>query len=429
MQNALDVASLAPILRLALALALGLLVGMERGWHTRLEKEGSRVAGFRTFGIIGLLGGVWAELATFVSPVILGFGFLGFVAVITAADVQARRATGDVGATTVIAALATFGFGALATTKAMELAVAGTVMMTLLLGTKVTLHHWLEKIEEKELIAGLKLLVMTLVLLPVLPDKGYGPFDALNPYKLWLMVVLISALSFVGYVAMRMMSDRKGLIVSAAAGGLVSSTAVTVSHSKLARENPKEARLVGGTVIIASAVMYLRIPILAGVVMPNVGLGVLMPMLGGALTCLAIAAFLLRGSKTTGQETSLQVTNPLEFSIALRFGIFLAIVTLAARAANHWFGSGGIFALAGLSGLSDVDPITLSLAQMSSGSVTLSTAVIGISIATAANMVTKAVISIVAGGRSLARYTVPAMAASVVIGALGLLASLTFVIR
>jgi uncharacterized membrane protein (DUF4010 family) len=427
-QNALDVASLTPILRLALALALGLLVGLERGWHTRLEKEGSRVAGFRTFGIIGLLGGAWAELATYVDPIILGFGFLGFVAVITAADVQARRTTGDVGATTVIAALATFGFGALATTKVMGLAVAGTVMMTLLLGTKATLHHWLEKIEEKELIAGLKLLVMTLVLLPVLPNKGYGPFEALNPYRLWLMVVLISGLSFVGYVAMRMMSERKGLIVAAAAGGMVSSKAVTVSHSKLAKENPEDAQLVAGTVIIASAIMYLRIPILASVVMPAVGLRVLLPMLGGALTCLGISAVLLRGAKTTGQDASFQVTNPLEFSIALRFGIFLAFVALAARAANHWFGSSGIFALAGLSGLSDVDPITLSLSQMSGGSINLPTAVIGISIATAANMLTKAVISLVAGGRPLARYTVPAMAASVVVGGAGLIAALTLIV-
>ena len=172
MLNAVDLATMTPIARLALALALGLLVGLERGWHGRLEKEGTRVAGFRTFGIIGLLGGLWAELSVFMSPIILGFGFLGFAIVIIIADIQARRVTNDIGATTVIAALATFGFGALATTNAYEIAVAGTVLMTLLLGSKATLHHWVEKIEEKELTAGLKLLVMTLVLLPVLPDKG-----------------------------------------------------------------------------------------------------------------------------------------------------------------------------------------------------------------------------------------------------------------
>ncbi len=426
MQNALDFASLEPILRLALALALGLLVGLERGWHTRLEKAGSRVAGFRTFGIIGLLGGAWSELSVYVGPIILGFAFLGFVGVIVAADVQARRATGDLGATTVIAALATFAFGALAVTDAMELAVAGTVMMTLLLGTKTTLHHWLDRIEEKELIAGLKLLVMTLVLLPVLPNKGYGPFQALNPYKLWLMVVLISGLSFVGYVAMRLMSERKGLIAAAVAGGMVSSTAVTVSHSKMARDNPGEARLFGGTVVIASAIMYLRIPIVTSVVMPSLGVKVLAPMILGAITCLAISAAFLRNVKTTGQETTLEVTNPLEFSIALRFGVFLAVIALAAQAVNHWFGSSGIYALAGLSGLSDVDPITLSLAQMAGKSVTASTAVLGISIATFANMVTKAVISVIGGGRALARYTVPAMAASVAVGGAGLAAVLIY---
>lgn len=420
--------TLAPILRLALALGLGLLVGLERGWHGRLEKEGTRVAGFRTFGIIGLLGGLWAELSTYLGPILLGFGFVGFAIVIVVSEIQARRATGDLGATTVIAALATFGFGALATTDAMEIAVAGTVLMTLLLGTKATLHHWVERIEEKELLAGLKLLVMTLVLLPVLPDKGYGPFEALNPFKLWLMVVLISAFSFVGYVAMRLMSERRGLIVAAAAGGLVSSTAITVSHSKMAAENPKDARLFAGTIVTATAIMYMRIPIVAFIVAPQVGLHVLVPMGCGAIASFALAAILLRGAKTSAGDAGMDISNPLEFSIALRFGVFLAFVALAARAVNHWFGDAGVYALAGVSGLSDVDPITLSLAQMTGGSVTLATAVTGISIAAFANMVVKTTISTVTGGRRLARYTIPAMAATVAGATAGLIATLTLVV-
>jgi uncharacterized membrane protein (DUF4010 family) len=424
--SAIDLNSMTPVARLALALALGLLVGLERGWHERLGKEGTRVAGFRTFGIIGLLGGLWAELSIFLSPVVLGFGFLGFAIVMIVADIQSRRETHDVGATTVIAALATFGFGALATTKAYQIAVAGTVLMTLLLGSKATLHHWVEKIEEKELAAGLKLLVMTVVLLPVLPDKGYGPFQALNPFKFWLMVVLISAFSFIGYVAMRLLSERKGLIVAAAAGGLVSSTAVTVAHSKLAEENPRDARLFGGTIVIASAIMYLRIPIVAGVILPEVGLRVLIPMGCGAIACFLAAAFLLRGAKMDGHDVTMDITNPLEFSIALRFGVYLAFVALAARAINHWFGSAGVYLLAGVSGLSDVDPITLSLAQMTNHSVTLTTAVAGISIAAAANMIVKTTISVVTGGKKLARYTVPAMTFSLLAGAAGLAVALIF---
>ncbi len=405
-----------------------MLVGLERGWHERQEKEGTRVAGFRTFGIIGLLGGLWAELSTFLGPVILGFGFVGFAIVIIVADIQARRVTSDIGATTVIAALATFGFGALATTASYEIAVAGTVLMTLLLGSKTTLHHWVEKIEEKELIAGLKLLVMTLVLLPVLPNKGYGPFEAFNPFKFWLIVVLISAFSFVGYVAMRLLSGERGLIVAAAAGGLVSSTAVTVSHSRLAAENPGKARLFGGTILIASAIMYLRIPIVASVIMPEVGLRVLIPMGCGAVACFTAAALLLRGVKTTGQDAPMNIANPLEFSIALRFGLYLAIVALAARAINHWLGSAGVLLLAAVSGLSDVDPITLSLAQMTDHSVSLTTAVAGISIAAAANMFVKTTISVVTGRRNLARYTIPGMGISVLAAGAGLAAALLFTI-
>jgi uncharacterized membrane protein (DUF4010 family) len=179
-------------------------------------------------------------------------------------------------------------------------------------------------------------------------------------------------------------------------------------------------------VVIASAIMYLRIPVVTSIVMPSLGLKVAVPMVCGAIACLAISAVFLHKAKTTGQETGLEVTNPLEFSIALRFGLFLAVIALAAQAVNHWFGSSGVYALAGVSGLSDVDPITLSLAQMAGKSLTASTAIIGISIATFANMVTKTVISVVGGGKALARYTVPAMAASVVAGGVGLAAVLTF---
>ncbi|MBM3541337.1 MAG: MgtC/SapB family protein, partial [Alphaproteobacteria bacterium] len=213
--------------RLGLALALGILVGIERGWHAREEPEGSRVAGVRSFALSGLLGGLAGSLAEDMGEALLAAMFLAHAGVMILFRLRATAASHDYGSTTTVAALVTFALGALAVRGPMEAAAAGAVLTALLLGIKPVLHGWLARLEYAELMATLKLLAMSVVLLPVLPDRGFGPWQALNPYELWWMVVLVASLSYVGYFAAEMAGPRRGAVLAALAGGLVSSTAVT----------------------------------------------------------------------------------------------------------------------------------------------------------------------------------------------------------
>jgi hypothetical protein len=220
--------------RLGVALAAGMLIGLERGWHERAMPEGSRVAGIRTFAIVGLLGGLWALLGELVGEIALGFAFLAFAVVMIIARVRAAAKIDDYGITTVVAALVTFALGAIALRGQLSIAAAGAVVTALLLGIKPALHEFVERIEPEELNAVLKLLLMTIVLLPVLPDRGFGPWKALNPYELWWMVVLIATMHFVGYVAVKLVGEQRGIPLAGLAGGLIASTAVAVSFSRRA---------------------------------------------------------------------------------------------------------------------------------------------------------------------------------------------------
>ena len=254
--------------RLALALAIGILIGLERGWHGRTEPEGGRVAGVRTFALGGLLGGAWAALAETMGDTVMAAGFLAYAAVLIAFRLRIRPTTHDFGATTTIAGLVTFALGALAVRGSMQAAAAGGVVTALLLGIKPQLHHLIERIERVELMAVLKLLVMSVVLLPVLPNEGFGPWNALNPYKLWWMVVLVTGISFVGYVAVKVAGAKRGIVLAAVAGGIVSSTAVTASLSRQAKDSAALAPLYAGGVALACGTMFPRLMILVSIVYP-----------------------------------------------------------------------------------------------------------------------------------------------------------------
>src|SRR6266508_2904997 len=218
--------------RLGLSLFIGLLIGTERGWQERSATEGERVAGIRTVGLLGLLGGLWALLAQELGTVLLGFSFLAVTLLMIVAHFLDVRAHRDVWITTVIAALLTFVLGATAVQGHEAVAAGGAVITTVILSLKSFLHGWLKKLEETELFAALKLLLMSVVILPWLPDRGYGPWDALNPYDIWFFVVLIAGISFVGYFAMKLAGSTQGIIVTRLLGGMVSSTAVTLSFSR-----------------------------------------------------------------------------------------------------------------------------------------------------------------------------------------------------
>ena len=412
------------LLHLGMALAVGLLIGTERGWHERDAQEGSRPAGIRTFALIALLGGLTAVLGGSVGPAafIAGFALVGGLAAL--AYVRAASAPTGRSITTHVAMLIAFALGAIAGRGELELAASVAVVTTLLLGLKPAMHGWLRRISEAELMAGLKLLVISVVLLPVLPDRGYGPWQALNPYQIWWMVVLIAGTSFLGYGAARLLGPRRGIVVAGACGGLASSTAVTLSFARFAGQQPARAGLFAGGAMIASAVMFPRLLLIVAVAAPEFARLLAAPVLGAGLGLGLVAAIVVwrsRGAAAAEGDAALGViANPLELGPALKFGLLLALIMLAARALNAWAGEGGVVLLGAVSGLADVDAVSLSMAHMAGEEIGATVAATGVLAAIFVNTLTKATIMVAVGSRILLPQAALAVLAAVAGAAAGL---------
>jgi uncharacterized membrane protein (DUF4010 family) len=390
--------------RLGVALAIGLLIGLERGWHERERSEGERIAGLRTFGLSGLLGGVWALMGREGDGLVLGLGFAAFAAVLILAHGQVLRARdeADYGITTVVAGLLTFGLGALAVAGPMSLAAASAVVATLLLGLKPVLHAWVRRLTETELLATLKLLLISVVILPVLPDRGFGPWQVLNPYAIWWLVVLITGISFVGYFAVKIMGPHRGVPLTGLFGGLASSTATTLSFARLGRRQPSLHRLLAAGVAISSATMFPRVLLEVAVVNRALLPELVLPM--GVMTAIGFgaAALLWHTAPRSANAGDMELNNPFELWPALQFGALLAGIMLLAEAARVWLGDAGIYLLAGISGITDVDAITLSLGRMARGELADEVASGAITLAAMVNTAVKAGLVAAIGGRGMA---------------------------
>lgn len=380
------------LLDLLTALGLGLLIGIERGWSGRKEDEGDRVAGIRTFSLVGLLGGIWAKLATFVGNWILAAVFIAFSALVVASYIiQGKdKQHKDIGITTEISLMITFSLGAWATFGYHVYALGVAVVVMGLLSIKPVLHRWLRKIEVEEIYAGIQLLVISIILLPLLPNQGYGPWQALNPYWIWWMVVLISGLSFVGYVLIKHLGEQLGILLTAITGAIASSTAVTISLAQLAKRKQSATSIFVAGALLASSIMILRIFIEVAVV--NIALlhPLWIPLSLMLLTATGGSIYLWRQhGKSVTDDSSLELKNPLRFFTALQFGLLLALILLLATAMEHWLGEKGLYVLALVSGLMDVDAITLSLSQMAKDGTNPLVATSGIIIATVTNTCVK----------------------------------------
>ena len=399
---------------LGVALAIGLLIGIERGWQERDAGEGQRIAGVRTYGLIGLLGGVLAMLAEQRGTLLLGLAFIGLAGALAAIYViNQQQGDEDVGITSLVAGLLTFAFGALAATGKVALAAAGGVVTTLLLSYKPLLHSWVGGLEAGELQAAIKLLLISVVLLPILPNQGLGPWDALNPYAIWWMVVLIALISFAGYVAIKLAGARRGTVFTGLFGGLASSTAVTLHFSRICRRKATAAPMLATGILLACGTMFPRMLLVASVLNPALFMLLLLPAVVMALTVYGAALAYWRGSSGQDMDADALLKNPLELKTALGFGFLLALVMLLSRALRHSFGEGGVLALAAASGVADVDAITLSLARMTRDDLALPVAASGIVIAAAVNSLVKGGMAAFIGGRRIGvRVGVPLLGAA-----------------
>lgn len=381
--------------RLSIALAIGFLVGVERGWKQRDEAEGERVAGLRTFALCGLLGGVSGLCLPAAGPLFLAAGTLAFAAAFVA--FQLRHAD-DNSATSTIAGLLVYSLGVYSAFGDLGLAAAAAVAVTSILAFKQTLHQWLAALTWKEIRSALLILAATFIALPVLPDRAIDPWGVLNPRSLWLLTVILASVSFGGYIALRTLGPRSGLLVGAMVGAVVSSTAVTLELARGAARRETAARVAAAAASLAMAVSLLRIGAIGSALAPDMALLIWAPLGCAIVTCLVSAGVLARRSAPAAEGAGRPLRSPLDVPGVLRFAALLAGLIAIAEAVRFWMGEAGLNVFAATAGLFDVDAVTLALAGMQ-GLPTLA-AVQAILIATGANTLFKAALGLGLGGRA-----------------------------
>ena len=390
--------------RLLLALAIGLLIGVERGWQEREGKDGSRAAGVRTFALIGMLGGLSALLSPSDGYYFLGCALLAFAGSLALFEWREAQASNSSSATGMIAGLLAFVLGAFAVRGDMVVAGASGIAATVILAERQALHAFVANLKWTELRSALILLVMSFVVLPIAPDHAVDPWGALNPRQLWLMVVVIAALSYVGYVCVRLAGERAGLLYAAAAGGLVSSTTVTWTYARLSRTQPQSSMALVAGVTSAWAISLLRMSMIATFLAPALARPLLSVLAFPVLFLVGVAALMFWRSVPTSEKSPLELRDPFELGEVLKFGAILAAVTLAAKLAGTGSSQLGLIPLAAVSGVVDVDPITLSVSKMAGQSVALPLAATVILTAGGANLACKTVLAATLGSRAFAIY-------------------------
>lgn len=397
---------------LSIALAIGLLIGLERGWRTRELEEGMRVAGLRTYGMISLLGALSGILAQQINAYFMEFAFLGLASILLVAYSKGLDRFKDFSITGTVASMITFTLGALTVFGHIALAAASAVVITSLLGFKPLLHSWMKKLEQEELDATLKLLLISVVVLPILPDRNYGPLAAVNPYQIWWMVVLIAGISYLGYFAVKIVGNQYGPILTGALGGLVSSTAVTLNLSRLSKQYPNMENVLAGGILTACATMFIRTLLLTSVMNPKLSLALLPALLIMSAFTYFTAFLLWRSGRGFRTDEEIKLENPFQLGMALKFGAFLVVIMWLSKLLNVYFGDMGNYFLAATSGMADVDPITLLMSQMSRDGANLSVAAKTILIAVSVNSSVKGVLILTIGSQALAlRVGVPLVGA------------------
>ncbi|EKO3822820.1 MgtC/SapB family protein [Vibrio harveyi] len=410
------------IWNLFVALLLGAIVGTQRGWVMRNSVEGSRVAGIRTFSLVGLLGGLVGILANLYTPLLLGFALIALVILACIAFVIQQKKSEDISITGVVSLVITFVLGSLAVSGEPVLAAAAAVITAVVLDNKRELHQALQRLQEYELDAALRLLLISIVLLPLLPNQAYGPWNALNPYEIWWMVVLIASISFVGYFAIKIGGAKGGILFTSVFAGLSSSTALTLQFSHLSREQSSISPLLASGILLSCGTMFPRLLIVLSVINPQL-VTLLWPIVMIMMIALYFPAWWIwRRSEVGKVEQSNKQTNPLALQSALFFGVVLAVIMLLSHALSDLFGNAGVLILSALSGITDVDAISLALGRQSTQTLSVETAALGILIAASVNTVVKMGMVVAIGDKALWRRVAPVMVGCVLFGAILFLA-------
>jgi uncharacterized membrane protein (DUF4010 family) len=410
--------------RLALALGIGLLIGLERGWTTRDADPGTRTAGIRTFAITGLLGGMVGALAQAMGGagsvgggLLLGLAFAAHAGVFAAFCREENRSCNTFSATTAVVGMTTFVLGAYAVVGELRLAAAAAVAIAALLALRKELHGWVRRITWPELRSGLVLLAMTFIALPVVPDDPIGPYGGVNPREVWIIAILLAAVSFLGYAGVKYLGARHGVLVAAAAGGLVSSTAVTAANARRAAAKEGSPVLLAAGVSLATAISVLRVCGIVAALKPSL-LVLLGPPLAAAAAVAGAHAVVSAYWRASPREAkkAIQFRNPFGFWSVVGFSLLLGVVIVVGRVVGESLGATGAVLGAAAMGLVGVDAITVSMARLVPQPLSPEAATYAILAAVGSNTISKLAIGAVVGrgrfGIELAVMSVAAVAAA-----------------
>lgn len=399
------------------ALAIGLLIGAEREWNQREQKTEIVMAGIRTFGLLGLLGGVTAAMNEFFGP----FAWIAVLAAVTvlvvAGYLTESRVTQDWGMTTEVAMLLTFVLGVLASSGEPLLAAGLGVLVAALLSMKKLLHTQVHRLKRKEVSGALQLLFISVVMLPLLPNQTIGPLDIFNPYVTWWMVVLIAGLGFAAYIAIRVSGPRSGVLLTSALGGVVSSTAMTLTLSRLSHKINQPNAIAAG-LLLTSGLMFPRVLIVCALLADTLIAPLILPLAVGTLIYLGATAWLAFREIQSGTSPKAPIVanlqNPFEIGSALKFTALLVAIMFAVELSRRYLGDAGVYVMSAVSGAADVDAITLSLSRLVGTELTAQIAAQGILIAALSNSLIKLGMVWLIAGKTIAMRVSPFVAMAVI---------------
>jgi uncharacterized membrane protein (DUF4010 family) len=412
-----DMANADLFLRFGVAMALGFLIGLQRE-HSYGAQGAQIFAGERTLALLGLSGALAALASDVFAMPLIFFGVLLFTAVLAGAAYVVEAREGRIGITTEVAVLIVVLLGGLCYWGYLTLAAAVGIATTVILSLKIETDRFVRALTREDIFAALQFAVITAIVLPILPDQAPWPppFDVLNPFKIWLMVVLISGIGFLGYVLIKLVGTHRGIGITGFLGGLVSSTAVTLSFSQRSQAESKLARQLALAIIIAWTMMFPRILIEVLIVHRELLSVVGPPILAAGLAALAYSLYLFVSARSD-ESSDLEFSNPVDLAAAVKFGLLYALILLVTRSAQIYSGEAGVLVSSFISGLADVDAITLSMSELSrSGGLSLGTASQAIVIAAMANTLVKGGIVLTMGAAALRKALWPGLLLIVLAG-------------
>lgn len=407
----IDDPEIALFARFGAALLIGLLIGLQRE-YAHGNKEEKLFAGVRTFSLIALSGCAAAYLSQQVESPLVFIALLLALGALTLAAYLRSANNGDIGLTTEVAALVTLLCGAICIWGSIELAAAIGVVTTVMLSLKLEMHTFARRLTREDVYASLTFAVISIVVLPLLPNRSFAPqpFDVLNLYSIWLMVVFISGISFLGYVLFKVVGARRGIALTGVLGGVASSTAVTLSFTQRSGANPELAQPYGLAIVLAWTVMFVRVLLIIAALSQRFFAAAWIPLVAGAAVGMVWCIYLFF-ARSGSSEGGVALANPFELRPAIIFSLFYAAILVVANIARLWLGDAGLYLSSLVSGFADLDAITLSLAELTErvGGIGPESAARGVAIATIANTLVKGGIVLARGAPELRRAVAPAV--------------------